>query len=35
MIAPDVLQVLLVIAIGTSLLFALLFHFFDLEEADE
>lgn len=35
MIAPDVLKVLLIIAIGASLFFALLFHFFDLEEADE
>jgi len=35
MIDPSLLQVLLVLGMFTSLGFALLFHFFDLEEADE
>jgi|TARA_B100000085_G_scaffold69552_1_gene62251 hypothetical protein len=35
MIAPDVLQVLLILGMFGSLIFALVFHFFDLEEADE
>ena len=35
MIDPENLKVIMIITIFVSLMFALLFHFFDLEEADE
>lgn len=35
MISFDVIQILVTVTIGAALMFALLYHFFNLEEADE